>query len=58
MISPGILVVGTPLIFGFLFGPKAICGLLPGMLVSAVQMAISSSNAGGAWDNAKKYFEA
>ena len=58
MIAPGILVIFTPLIVGFLFGPKAIAGLLPGALVSGVQMAIASSNSGGAWDNAKKYIEA
>lgn len=46
------------MIVGFLFGPKAIAGLLPGALVSGVQMAIASSNSGGAWDNAKKYIEA
>lgn len=45
------------MIFGFLFGTKAVAGLLPGALISAVQMAISSSNSGGAWDNAKKFFE-
>jgi inorganic pyrophosphatase len=67
MVGPGIMVniilftnlkvIFTPLIFGFLLGPKAIAGLLPGCLVSSVQMAISSSNSGGAWDNAKKYYE-
>ena len=57
MMGPGILVIGTPLIFGFFFGTKAVAGLLPGSLISAVQMAISSSNSGGAWDNAKKFFE-
>ncbi len=46
------------MIVGFLWGPKAIAGLLPGALVSGVQMAIASSNSGGAWDNAKKYIEA
>jgi Na+/H+-translocating membrane pyrophosphatase len=51
-------VIFTPLVIGFLFGPKAIAGLLPGALVSGVQMAIASSNSGGAWDNAKKYIEA
>ena len=51
-------VIFTPLVTGFLLGPKAIAGLLPGALVSGVQMAISSSNTGGAWDNAKKYIEA
>jgi Na+/H+-translocating membrane pyrophosphatase len=57
MIAPGCLVILTPLAFGFLFGPTAVAGLLPGALVSGVQMAISSSNTGGAWDNAKKYIE-
>lgn len=57
MIAPGILVIFTPLAIGFLWGPKAIAGLLPGALVSGVQMAIASSNSGGAWDNAKKYIE-
>ena len=46
------------MVVGFLFGPRAVAGLLPGALVSGVQMAISSSNTGGAWDNAKKYIEA
>lgn len=40
---------------GFVFGPKMLAGFLPGAIVSAVQMAISASNTGGAWDNAKKY---
>lgn len=57
MIPPGALVILTPIILGFLFGPKFIAGLLPGALVSGVQMAISMSNSGGAWDNAKKYIE-
>lgn len=57
MIGPGFLVIGTPIVFGVLFGTKAVAGILPGALVSAVQMAISSSNSGGAWDNAKKFFE-
>ena len=42
---------------GVLFGPSAVAGLLPGMLVSGVALAISSANSGGAWDNAKKYIE-
>jgi H+-translocating diphosphatase len=57
MILPGILVIFTPIVFGFLFGIKALSGLLTGSLISGVQMAISSSNTGGAWDNAKKYIE-
>jgi len=57
MIIPGLMVIFTPLIIGSLFGPKAIAGYLAGVIVSGVQMAISSSNSGGAWDNAKKYIE-
>jgi inorganic pyrophosphatase len=57
MIGPGALVICTPLLIGLFFGPRAVAGLLPGALVSGVQMAISSSNTGGAWDNAKKYIE-
>jgi len=58
MIPPGILVMGTPILLGVLFGPKVVAGLLPGAIVSGIQMAISASNTGGAWDNAKKYIEA
>jgi len=58
MIAPGALVICTPILVGVLFGPKAVAGLLPGALVSGVQLAISSVNSGGAWDNAKKYIEA
>jgi inorganic pyrophosphatase len=57
MIPPGILVIGTPILVGFLFGPQGIAGLLPGSLISGVQLAISAANTGGAWDNAKKYIE-
>lgn len=58
MIMPGLLVTVTPFLLGLLLGPKALLGFLPGAIVSGVQMAISSSNTGGAWDNAKKYIEA
>jgi len=58
MIAPGALVILTPFAVGLIFGPKAVAGLLPGALVSGVQMAISAANTGGAWDNAKKYIEA
>jgi inorganic pyrophosphatase len=58
MIAPGLLVIGSPLLFGFLFGPKSVGGLLAGCIVSGVQIAFSFSNTGGAWDNAKKYVEA
>ena len=58
MIAPGALVLGSPLLAGFLFGPGATAGLLAGAIVSGVQVAISASNTGGAWDNAKKTIEA
>lgn len=58
MILPGTLVVGTPIIVGILFGCDGVSGLLAGNIVSGVQIAISFSNTGGAWDNAKKYVEA
>ena len=57
MIAPGVLVIASPIIMGVLFGPKAVAGLLAGEIVSGVQIAISFSNTGGAWDNAKKYIE-
>jgi H+-translocating diphosphatase len=58
MIAPGLLVILSPLLIGFLFGAKGVSGLLAGSIVSGVQIAISFSNSGGAWDNAKKYIEA
>ncbi len=58
MIAPGILIMGAPLVTGFLFGIQALAGLLAGSLVCGGVLAISSSNSGGAWDNAKKYIEA
>jgi H(+)-translocating pyrophosphatase len=58
MLPPGALVMATPLLTGFLFGVQALSGLLVGSLISSVQMAISSSNSGGAWDNSKKLIEA
>jgi Na+/H+-translocating membrane pyrophosphatase len=57
MILPGVIVIFTPLTLGIVFGPKAVSGYLAGVIVSGVQMAISASNSGGAWDNAKKYIE-
>jgi H(+)-translocating pyrophosphatase len=57
MIAPGALVMLTPLIVGFLLGVDALAGVLAGSLVSGVQVAISASNTGGAWDNAKKHIE-
>ncbi|KAJ0833959.1 putative inorganic diphosphatase [Helianthus annuus] len=58
MIPPGALVMLTPLIVGTFFGVETLSGVLAGSLVSGVQVAISASNTGGAWDNAKKYIEA
>ncbi|KAF1875572.1 hypothetical protein Lal_00006201 [Lupinus albus] len=58
MIPPGALVMLTPLIVGIFFGVETLSGVLAGSLVSGVQIAISASNTGGAWDNAKKYIEA
>ena len=57
MIAPGVLIMGAPLVTGFLFGIQATAGLLAGSLVCGGVMAISASNSGGAWDNAKKYIE-
>ena len=58
MILPGLLVIVTPIVVGGLFGPSAVAGYLAGVVVSGIQLAISASNTGGAWDNAKKYIEA
>ena len=57
MLLPGVLAVLSPLVVGLLLGPQALGGLLAGALVTGVMMAIFMSNAGGAWDNAKKYIE-
>jgi len=57
MVLPALLAVLTPVIVGFVFGPETLGGLLAGVTVSGVLMAIFQSNAGGAWDNAKKMFE-
>merc|ERR550525_124822 len=58
MIAPGALVIFSPLVAGLGFGKNACAGLLSGALVSSVQLAISMSNTGGAWDNSKKYISA
>lgn len=57
MLLPGAIALITPVIVGFVFGPEVLGGLLAGVTVSGVLMGIFQSNAGGAWDNAKKSFE-
>ncbi|MCD8741827.1 sodium-translocating pyrophosphatase [Mucilaginibacter roseus] len=57
MVAPGLIALITPIIIGFAFGPEVLGGLLAGVTVSGVLMGIFQSNAGGAWDNAKKSFE-
>lgn len=57
MILPGLIVIITPLFFGVVFHPSLVAGLLPGALISGIQLAISMSNTGGAWDNTKKFIE-
>jgi K(+)-stimulated pyrophosphate-energized sodium pump len=57
MLLPGALAIGTPLLVGILYGPEVLGGVLAGITVSGVLMAMFQSNAGGAWDNAKKSFE-
>ena len=57
MLAPGLLAIVAPLAMGLLLGAQALGGLLAGALSSGVLMAIMMSNAGGAWDNAKKYIE-
>ena len=57
MVLPGLIAVTTPVVFGFLGGAEMLGGLLAGVTVCGVLMAIFQSNAGGAWDNAKKMFE-
>ncbi|MFC1906568.1 sodium-translocating pyrophosphatase [Chloroflexota bacterium] len=58
MFIPGILVIAVPLALGFTLGPASVAGLLVGALLTGFLMAVMMANAGGAWDNAKKYIEA
>jgi K(+)-stimulated pyrophosphate-energized sodium pump len=58
MIVPGVMAVTVPLLVGFVLGKEALGGTLAGALVTGVLMAIFMANAGGAWDNAKKFVEA
>ena len=57
MILPGAIAIFAPVIIGFSFGPEMLGGLLGGGLLSCVLLALTMSNAGGAWDNAKKFVE-
>jgi len=57
MVLPGLIAVASPVLIGFVFGAETLGGLLAGVTVCGVLMAIFQSNAGGAWDNAKKMFE-
>ena len=58
MMLPGAIALITPVLVGFTFGPEVLGGLLAGVTVSGVLMGMFQNNAGGAWDNAKKSFEA
>ena len=57
MIAPGVLAIGAPLLMGIVLGPAALAGLLIGSITSGFVLAVMMANAGGAWDNAKKYIE-
>lgn len=57
MMLPGIFAVGAPILVGFILGAKALAGFLAGATAAGVLMALFMSNAGGAWDNAKKWIE-
>merc|ERR1711871_693151 len=58
MLIPGAMAVFAPLTIGFLFGSLGLCGMLLGSIASGYLIGVMTSNAGGAWDNAKKYVEA
>ena len=57
MIVPGLMAIIAPLAIGIILGPEALGGMLAGALAAGVLMALMMANAGGAWDNAKKYVE-
>ena len=57
MVAPGLMAIVAPLLVGIVLGPEALGGMLAGALASGVLVAIMMANAGGAWDNAKKYIE-
>ena len=57
MIAPAILVIFSPIVVGVVFGVEALAGVLAGSMITGIVMALSTSNSGGGWDNAKKYIE-
>jgi len=57
MVLPGVLAVASPVLVGFILGPESLGGMLGGALLGCVLLALMMANAGGAWDNAKKYVE-
>jgi len=57
MVLPGVIGVSTPLLIGLVFGKEALGGMLAGSTITGVFLALLMANAGGAWDNAKKYIE-
>lgn len=54
MFLPGLIVIIVPLVGGVFFGPTCVAGILMGIIISGIQLAISMANSGGAWDNCKK----
>jgi len=57
MVAPALLAIAVPIVTGLILGPTGVVGLLGGVSVTGFAMAVFMSNAGGAWDNAKKYIE-
>ena len=57
MVAPALLAIAVPIVTGLLIGPEGVVGLLGGVSVTGFALAVFMSNAGGAWDNAKKYIE-
>lgn len=57
MVLPGLYAILSPLAVGFLIGPRCLTGLLAGAIASGMMLALMMANAGGAWDNSKKYIE-